>query len=391
VERLLGITVPPAEIVRVLEALEFTVEVGETLRVTAPEHRLDCQAPADLIEEVARVYGYGRIAETQLADRLPPQRGNPGLEMEEWARDVLVGCGLQEVVTYSLTTPARHAALTPGSAEVVSPCDAFVALANPIGPDRTVLRRSLLATTLEVVPSNLHLRGRVALFEVGKVFLPRPGLELPSEPARLCVVMSGRRYDRHWLGEAGPALDFFDVKGVVETLLARWHIRGAAYVACEHPTLQPGRRAALVLEGTEIGVMGELHPLVREAFDLPDCRVAVAELDLEALIAHIPSTWLVRPVSAYPAILQDLAVVVDVSVPAAQVADLIAETGGSLLHQVTLFDDYRAESVPPGKKSLAFSLSFQAPDKTLSDDQVAKHVKRIVTRLSKEVGAELRS
>jgi phenylalanyl-tRNA synthetase beta chain len=139
-----------------------------------------------------------------------------------------------------------------------------------------------------------------------------------------------------------------------------------------------------------IGTLGELHPTVREAFDLSDRRVAAAEFDLEVLLAQVPSAWFIEPVSAYPAVLQDLAVVVDEDVPAAEVQELMARTGGFLLKDVRLFDVYRGDPVPAGKKSLAYALTFQAPDKTLRDAVVAKKVKRIVRQLKKELGAELR-
>ena len=144
-------------------------------------------------------------------------------------------------------------------------------------------------------------------------------------------------------------------------------------------------------EATEIGILGELHLAVRDAFGLPNQRVAAAELDLEALLAQVPSTWRVEAVPAYPAVLQDLAVVVDEGVPAAVAQDLIAATGGFLLKEVRLFDVYRGDPVPEGKKSLAYALTFQAPDKTLRDAVVAKQVQRIVGRLQKELGVELRA
>jgi phenylalanyl-tRNA synthetase beta chain len=229
--------------------------------------------------------------------------------------------------------------------------------------------------------------------------------------------MTGPCDDRHWLAPASwgrqaesdpqsaSELDFFDLKGVVETLLARLHVTGAVYEPVEHPTFQPGRSACLRVgdpsasdprvrdarrAAVEIGVLGELHPAVREAFDLPGYRVAVAELDLEALLGQVPPVWFIEPISAYPAVLQDLAVVVNEDVPAAVVQNLIAKTGGFLLKDVRLFDVYRGDPVPAGKKSLAYALTFQAPDKTLRDAIVAKQVKRIVGRLRKELGAELR-
>lgn len=391
VERNLGLSFGLAEIAGFLEPLEFRCEpvAADTLRVTVPDHRLDCQYPADLIEEIARVYGYDRIPVIELADRLPPQRANRALELEEKVRDVLVGCGLQEVITYSLTHPAREAALIPGQGGEAQP-PAYVTIANPISPERVVMRRSLLASVLEAAAANLRFQPRVTVFEVGKVFIPVPDAELPDEPRRLAIVMTGPRQDRHWLASAEPDLDFFDLKGVVEALLERLHVTGAGYEPADHPSFQPGRTARLRLEETEIGFLGEVHPRVREAFDLPERRVAAADLDLEALLSRVPPGWRVEPISVYPAVLQDLAVVVAEEVPAARVRDLILEAGGFLLKEARLFDVYRGEPVPPGKKSLAYALTFQAPDKTLHEAIVARQVQRIVQRLRQEVGAELR-
>ncbi|HSJ54710.1 MAG TPA: phenylalanine--tRNA ligase subunit beta [Anaerolineae bacterium] len=402
VERQLGIRFGLEEIRAYLERLEFVCEPldGQTLRVVAPDHRLDCQLPADLVEEVARIYGYDRIPVTDLADRLPPQRSNPALEREEAVRDALVGCGLQEIITYSLTNLRQEAALRPGTRPEDLPAETYVTLANPISQDRALMRHTLLANALETAAANLRFRDRVQFFEVGKVFLLRPGWELPEEMLRLSLVVSGARQDRHWLAaEAGEAevLDFFDLKGIVEALLERLHVEGAAFEPAEHPTFQPGRTARLVLPGpagveaVEIGVLGELHPAVREAFDLPPWRVAAAELDLDALLARVPDTWRVEPISPYPAILQDLAVVVDEEVPAAAVEAAIVEAGGFLLRDVQLFDVYRGVPVPAGKKSLAYALTFQAPDKTLRDEIVARQVKGIVRKLEQELGAEMRA
>jgi phenylalanyl-tRNA synthetase beta chain len=245
----------------------------------------------------------------------------------------------------------------------------------------------------------LRFRDQVQIFEVGKVFLLTPGEELPDEPRHLSLVMTGPREDRHWLAGdgseaavgSGQGLDFFDLKGVVETLLARLHVDGASYEPAEHPTFQPGRTARLQIDGQTIGYLGEIHPAVREAFGLPEQRLAAAELDLDALLARVPTAWFVEPISAYPAVLQDLAVVVDQEVPAATVRDLIAKTGGFLLKEVQLFDRYQGEPVPEGKVSLAYALTFQAPDKTLRDEIVARQVQRIVQVLEKELGAQLRA
>ncbi len=393
VERTLGIGFSVDEIVGYLEPLEFRCErIGEnSIRVTVPDHRLDCQLPADLIEEISRIYGYDRIPLTEMADRLPPQRANRDLDLEEEVRDVLARCGLQETITYSLTNLAREASLDPGMTAEDLAAESYVTLANPISQERSVMRRNLLSTALETAAANLRFRERVQVFEVGKVFLLEEGKELPEEPRRLSIVMTGPRYDRHWLAMEGPDLDYFDLKGVIETLLDHLHIQDAVFEPAEHPTYQPGRTAELRVGNTPLGFLGELHPQVREAFSLPGGRVAAAELNLEALLGLVPSSWYVTPVSAYPAVLQDLAVVVDEIVPAATVQGVIRNAGGFLLQEVQLFDVYQGDPVPAGKKSLAFGLTFQAPDKTLSDRIVAGQVKRIVGRLQSELGAELRS
>ena len=393
VERTLGIPIAIGESISILESLEFKCERLEegVLQVTVPPHRLDCQYPADLIEEIARIHGYDRIPATEMADRLPPQRSNRALDLEEQVRDVLVGCGLQEIITYSLTSLDRESALVPGRVAADLPMDTFIVLANPINPERTVMRHSLLPNALETTATNLRNQDRLAIFEVGKVFLLEPGANLPTEPRRLSIVMTGQRSERHWLGAESAELGFFDLKGVVETIVSRLHITGAVYRAADHPTYQPGRVARLTVNSVEIGLLGELHQTVRQAFGLPAYRAAIAELDLEALLAQVPPAWFVEPISPYPAVLQDLAVVVGEMVPAAAVQDLIVETGGFLLKGVQLFDVYRGTPVPEGKKSLAYALTFQSPDKTLSDALVAKQVERIVRRLGKELGAELRS
>lgn len=396
VERTLGMNLSTDQIAESLRSLEFECEVtgpesSPVVRVTVPDHRIDCELPADLIEEVARMVGYDRMPVTAMADRLPVQRGNRDLELEEAVRDILVACGLQEVITYTLTTAAREAPLAAGSSgDPARAAEGYLRITNPITQERAVLRQHLLSTVLETAAANLRYRDRIALFEVGKVFLPVPGEELPAEPRRLAIAMSGPREERHWLAAGGSELDFYDLKGVVEALLVRLHVAKPEFVPAEAVGFQKGRAARLCVGEAEIGTVGELTPGVRAAFGLPGGRAVAAELDLEALLARVPASWFVQPISAYPAVLQDLAVVVNGEVPAASVERLIVAAGGPLLRDVKVFDVYRGAPVPEGKKSLAFGLTFQSPGKTLSDDVVAKQVTRIVARLRKELGAEIR-
>ena len=390
VRRVLGISLSLDELSDILTRLEFDCQVeGDTLRVTAPDHRLDVTCTADLLEEVARIYGYDRLPATLMADRLPPQRSNRDLALEERVRDLLVEAGLQEVITYRLTTPEREALLLPPDAprEELP----YVRIANPISAERTVMRRSLLVSVLDVAAANLRFRDRLALFEVGKVFLPVEGEPLPKEPRRLVILLTGPREPLHWAGSDREPMDFFDLKGVVEALVEGLHLSNVAYEPTEHPSFHPGRVAQLTVEGEPMGVFGELHPLVVENFDLPTQPVLAADLDLETLLTRVPETYRVAPLSRYPTVRRDIAVIVDEGVPAAEVQRVIEQAGGKLLRRVQLFDVYRGEQIGAGKKSLAYALTFQADDRTLTDRDANRLRDKIVRRLQATLGATLRT
>ena len=395
VRRILGMDLSRAEIERILTALEFRCEPqGETgLCVTAPDHRLDIgtgvTGAADLIEEVARIHGYDRIPVTEMADRLPPQRDIVPLNLEEQTRDLLAVAGLQEVITYRLTTPQREAQLTPGND---SPAErAYVRVANPISADRVVMRQCLLPGLLEVMAHNARLRDRLWFFEIGPIYLPSGATKLPAEPRRLAIGMAGRLASASWRDPDPSRTDFFDLKGVVEALLRGLHLGAARFEPTTHPTFAPGRTARLIVEEHEVGFLGEVHPQVRAAFDLPPGPVCLAELDLEELLARVPLTHRVAPVPRFPPALQDIALVVDDGVTAADLTAVIRSAGGPLLADARLFDVYRGQQLPSGKKSLAFSLVFQAADRTLTDAEVEAEKRRIVEATARRLGAEPRA
>ena len=390
VERILGIALDAEEIVSILESLEFECRVkGKVIHATVPHYRLDVSIPADLIEEVARVYGYDRLPTTLMEDELPPQQRDYSLEGEERVRDILVGCGLTEAITYSLSSLGSFAKLDPGGGEL-NPRE-YVKLSNPLTTEREYMRRTLMSSLLEAVSDNLRYTEQVALFEIGRVYLPQPGEELPDEPRRLAIAMTGPRGRRSWLTEEPGYVDFYDLKGVVETLLDRLGLSGRNFSLLEHPTFRAGGAATLELVDVEIGVFGELHPEVRASFDLPPQPVALLELDLEELLGQVEPLRYHQPISRFPAVSQDMSLVVDEHVPAQQVDDLIRGAGGGeLLVEVTLFDVYRGEPVPAGKKSLAYALTYRHAKRTLTDKEVAKVHARIAKRLSREIGAKLR-
>lgn len=388
VRRQLGMDFPKAEAVRILQALQFEVaeEKGDALKVKTPPHRLDIQAgPADLIEDLVRIHGYDRLPATLLAEPLPEQRTNWPLVLEERVRDLLVQAGLQEVITYSLTMPEREAPLGLSNGD-------YVRLLNPISSERVVMRHTVLAGVLEVAAANLRHTDDVRLFEVGPVFLPKKGEKLPDEPRRLGLVLTGKRGVDHWAdaGTPRPGLDFFDLKGVVETLVGGLHLAEFEYKPATARYLHPGRAADLSLRGQPVGSFGQLHPKVAEQYDLAGRDVLVGELDLEALLAAVPARYKYTPVARFPAALRDIALIVPEATTAAKVATEIRTAGGELLRGVRLFDVYRGESIPAGTKSLAYALTYQAEDRTLTDKEVDKAHKKIADRLKHVLKAQIR-
>ncbi len=392
IRRALGIEIALNEAKSLLERLEFECElVNNELRIIAPPIRMDIGegvvGVADIMEEIARIYGYERIPETRMADPLPPQRGNPALEREERVRDILASLGMQEIITHRFTSPEIENRLLPKNA-AVPPID-YVRLANPIAPEKRVLRRSLLASVLNVVERNARLSESLSLFELGSVFVPSDEL-LPREPRRLAFAITGKRFESAWDTRIGVKVDFYDLKGLVEGLLDALHLE-VSYAPAVHPSFHPGKCAAIIANGASLGVFGELHPLVQENYDFVS-PVLAADLDLEAILPLLPALGHpVRPVSEFPPVLEDIAVIVEESLPADRVEALIRQTGGKTLASVRLFDVFRSEQIGAGKKSLAYALTYQSFDGTLTDKDAAGIRTRIIRRLENELDAKLRS
>ena len=415
VKRVLGMDVQAPQIVNILQRLEFAVEPLDdqdgTLRVTAPWFRLDVAIPADLIEEIARIIGYDQIPTTLMDDALPPQWRNWSLEGKERVRDILIGAGLQDTISYALIGPDTNRKLLAGQGEPVYDAmvssleqkvdqrslpaildpEILVRLENPLAPTADRLRSTLLGNMLAAIAANVRTVERVALFEIGKVFWPLPGKSLPAEPEHIAIGLAGARDAGAWLNRVPEPMDFLDLKGVVEALLDHLGLLAdARFEPVLHPLFGP-RAARLLINGKAAGILGEVHPAVRRAFDLPEQRVVVAELQLVPFVAAVSHKAKMQPISSFPAVKEDLALVVDESVTAEQIEQAIRQAGGSLLQAVQLFDVYRGKQVAAGKKSLAYALTFQAEDKTLKDADVEKVRKRIVARLSQSLSAELRA
>jgi phenylalanyl-tRNA synthetase beta chain len=388
VKRLLGIDLTLEKISELLTHLEFKCEItpsGNALRVTSPSHRMDISEGvvglADVLEEVARSYGYDNIPTTTMADALPPQVGNPIYEWEEHLRDLLVALGLQEVVTYRMTSVEKESR--------VAKYNDYVRVANPIAPERSVLRRSLIASVLDALEKNIRLGESLSLFEVGSVFEPVKN-DLPNEWRRFAIAMTGLREATAWDVKDSTKLDFFDMKGRLELLLSGLRLTNVTYAEIDSTQhLHPGKAAEVKVNGQVVGVFGELHPLVKEGYVLGDAPVLVAEFDLEVL-RRLSPTYGITPVSDFPPVYEDIAIIVDDSVAASAVEAMIRQTGGKTVTNVKLFDVYRDEKIGVGKKSLAYSLTYQA-EKTLTDAEAAAIRTKIVKRLEHEFSAKLRS
>ncbi|MGD0006175.1 MAG: phenylalanine--tRNA ligase subunit beta [Anaerolineaceae bacterium] len=394
--RLLDIRLTAQEIARLLTRLEFTCRIeDETVHAQTPPIRMDIGegvvGRADVLEEVARLYGYNNIPITRMADPMPRLRPNPVFEIEERMRDLLVSLGLQELVTFRMTAPEKEARLVPTGAPSREP--AYLRIHNPITPERSVMRRSLLASVLEIIERNIRLSDHLAMFEIGPVFLPHPGQELPDEPRHVVIALSGLRHMPAWdiPYPEGSNLDFYDLKGILESILERLHLPGVTYAPAGDPLFHPGQSAVIRSGEAVLGVFGELHPLVKEHYDFGPAPVLAADLDLEALQALAQPYYDTAPVPAFPPVLEDIAVIVDEETTAENVVEAIRKAGGKLLSQVHLFDIYHGEQIGPGKKSMAYSLTYQALDRTLTDSEAAKIRQRIVQALEKELGAKLRS
>ena len=366
---------------------------GETFTIQTPPHRLDIHpgviGKADIVEEIARMVGFDNIPATRLAELMPPIHPQPLADAEEKLRDTLVRAGLQEIITYRLTEPSAEAHLTPPGSDLAP--GPYLGVRNPLTPEHSVLRRSLLSSVLGIAERNSRTAPRQCLFEIGPIFLPREGEPLPEEPLRLAIVMTGRAYPAGWDRHQKAELDFYDLKGVIETTLSELHIPSIHFAREEGTIYHPGKCASVFSGETHLGVFGELHPLVSERFDLGTAPVICGEFDLAALLPLVPARFDTSGVPGFPPVLEDLALVVEESTPSGAVAELIHQTGGALVSSVRLFDVFRGGQLGAGKKSLAFSITYQAPDRTLTDGEVAQVRQKIIKRLERELGAILRS
>lgn len=390
--RLTGAPISAERAEEILESIDIEVRGRERkgdeqiLKVRVPTFRPDLEREIDLVEEVARLYGYGNIQPT-----LPETSHNIGYltrdqRLQRKIRRVMIGLGFDETVTMSFTSPAWIERLDPDRTYL--PAQALT-LKNPVSEETSVMRTTLLPGLLEVLRFNINRRNTdVFVFEMGKVFIHRQGGKLPREPLRMGCAMVGNWIPPQW-DTAAQEVDFYSVKGVLEGLFSSMHVPGWSLRRAELPFLHPAQSCQIDVGEEAVGYLGLIHPRVAREADLPE-RTALMELEVDSLIAEARDVTLYEDIPRFPSINLDIAVVVEEEVDSSQLEEVIRRAGGELLRGIRLFDQYRGEQVGEGMKSLAYSLSFYAMDRTLKDEEAQAALEDIVAALGEELGAKLR-
>lgn len=378
-ERLLGTRVSDDTVTAILERLGIGADFDSNgWTATPPPHRFDLRIEADLVEEVARIHGYDRIPETTETASLPVETVTESRIDRERAAGILVARDYEEVITYSFVDAALD--------ELVAGAPSALSLSNPISSEMSVMRGSLWTGMLAVAESNLsRQRDRVRLFEIGKSF--HGALDACTEVERIAGLVCGTRYPEQWAGKP-ESVDFFDIKADVEALLSLaageggYEFRPARYAA-----LQPGQSAAVYRDGDAIGMLGKLHPAVAKRFDIRR-DVYLFELDADkALASRAPTA---EAVSRFPAIRRDIAVVVDESVSASELAAAVRDAAPGLVREVRIFDVYQGPGIEAGRKSVAIGLILQETSRTLTDDDADAAQAAAVQELQEKFAAVLR-
>ena len=372
INRLLGTNIPKEDMVKYLNLLEIPVE-GDTILV--PSFRPDLNLMADVAEEVGRSYGYNEIPTT--AFRTSTQGGySPEMKLEAKAGQLCRGLGYSEIITYSFVSPAIFD-------QIRIPADSklrnAMRIQNPLGEDTSIMRTVALPSMMEILSRNFAYHNKaVKLYEVAKIYLPVEGEKLPEEPKMLM------------LGTYGVNETFFTLKGELEAVFAGLRLKKASYVADKtNPSYHPGRCAKITMEGEEVGVIGQVHPLVAKNYGI-DVDVYVCEVSFTKLLQHQLPDATYTPLPKYQGLNRDLALICDEAVTVAQIEDTITASAGKLLRGVKLFDIYRGTGVPEGKKSMAFSLELRADDRTLTDTDSEAVVTKVLTALKEKLDATLR-
>lgn len=384
INRVLGTNITSAEVVKIFERLQFEAAVEEDVfTVTVPTRRGDITIEEDLIEEVARLYGYDRLPKT-----LPSGAATPGglskiQEKRRTARGFLEGAGLYQAITYSLTSEEKASMF---SIEKRPP----VTLSMPMSEERSRLRLSLVPQMLEAISYNVARKNEsVALYEIGSIFLNEGEGKQPEEREHIAGAVTGLWVDHAWQGEKKP-VDFYVVKGILEGLFKKLGLEERiSWQAVQMDGMHPGRTAEVLLDEEVIGFAGQVHPNLQKDLDLKETYVF--EIQAGPVFDYELPELRYVPIPRYPSIARDIALVVDKDVHAAALESIIKDSGRKLLREVHVFDLYEGKNMEEGKKSIAFSLTYADPERTLTDEEVTKTHEKVLAALKEKAGAELRS
>jgi len=384
VNYLLGTELTAEEIISCIERLKFEWrQAGENYLVSVPTYRPDIEMEVDLIEEVARLHGYENI-EATLPVGDTTQGGRTEFQQYLDKLNQYLNNIFYEVINYSFITPRWFDMIRLPQDSLLRE---VVEIANPLSEEQSVMRTLLLPGLLDAVSRNLARKiNNLAFYEVGSVFFPQPE-GLPTETLKLGIIVAGKD-EPNWLKQ-NMEMDFFYLKGVLENLLVVLGISDVSWEETQDPSYHPGRSAVIYGGGKKIGVLGEIHPLVRANFEIKP-RACACELDVNTLYDLSKPRLMKESINRYPAVERDLAIIVDRQIRAVDALHAIKESGGSLLYNATIFDVYAGEQVPNGKKSLAFKMVFQSPERTLTETEVNLCMEAIKANLHASTGAVLR-
>lgn len=372
INKFIGFDVSEDFMIKALSDLGFIVENGE---ITVPSFRPDVLCFNDVAEEVARMYGYDKIPSTLMKGEATIGIKTYEQKLEERVKNILIGCGMHEIIVFSFTNPNIFDRLNMSKDDQRRNT---VEILNPLGVENSVMRTTALSSMMEVISRNENFKTEKArLFEVGKIYRPKDNEPLPEEKRVVTLGMYGD-------------CDFYDLKGIVEVLLDDMGILKASFSPkTNDATFHPGRCASLVIGGKEVGVLGQIHPEVCGNYGI-DNLIYAAELDLDALISVAKTDKTYKKLPKFPSTQRDLALIVNENVLAAQIESIIKKKAGNIFESLTLFDVYKGKQVPEGKKSMAYSLVFRAEEKTLTDDDVNPVVDNILKALKDDLDVNLR-
>lgn len=378
----LGMKISLEEMLSILNRLKFDVEAANGLLIIdVPTRRQDIKIEEDIVEEIARLYGYDEIPMTLPSGGEQVGGLTPYQAKRRVVRNLLEGSGLYQAITYSLTSDelAQKYALK---------AEDTTRLLMPMSEDRSTLRQSLIPHLVEAASYNVARKEEsVALYEIGSVFLGQTEEKLPYEEEHIALIVTGKWVDNAWLGEKVNA-DFFVAKGIVEALFEKLGLsERISYEKAVVEGLHPGQTANILLDGEKVGIIGGLHPVERKKYDLKEAFVA--ELNLQAIITASVEELVYKPVPRFPAMTRDIALELDRSKPAGEIVEIIRKAGTKLLKEVKVFDVYEGDKMTAGKKSVAFSLTYFDPERTLTDEEVVNAHEKVLKALA-EAGAEVR-